>query len=77
MKVGLVGRTGSGKSSLALALLRMFEPAAGSIEIDGQNISQLGLHDLRRGVTIIPQVFLFSFLPSSHLLTFTRFRKHS
>lgn len=54
-KVGIVGRTGAGKSSLSLALFRILEPANGSIIIDGINTANLGLHDLRHKLTIIPQ----------------------
>ncbi|XP_037043483.1 multidrug resistance-associated protein 1-like [Bradysia coprophila] len=54
-KVGIVGRTGAGKSSLTLALFRIIESSGGSILIDGQDISQLGLHELRSRLTIIPQ----------------------
>ena len=54
-KVGLCGRTGAGKSSLTLALFRIIEPAGGRIEIDGVDVSTLGLHRLRSGLTIIPQ----------------------
>lgn len=54
-KVGIVGRTGAGKSSLTLALFRIIESAGGSIIIDGQDISKLGLHSLRSRLTIIPQ----------------------
>ncbi|MGH0124218.1 UNVERIFIED_CONTAM: hypothetical protein FKN15_024647 [Acipenser sinensis] len=54
-KVGIVGRTGAGKSSLTLGLFRIIEPAQGKILIDGVNIADLGLHDLRSRITIIPQ----------------------
>lgn len=54
-KIGIVGRTGAGKSSLTLSLFRIIEAAGGSIIIDGQDISKLGLHTLRSKLTIIPQ----------------------
>uniref|UniRef100_A0A8C6P2J7 ABC-type glutathione-S-conjugate transporter n=1 Tax=Nothobranchius furzeri TaxID=105023 RepID=A0A8C6P2J7_NOTFU len=54
-KVGIVGRTGAGKSSLALGIFRILEAAKGKIFIDGVNIADIGLHDLRSRVTIIPQ----------------------
>ncbi|KAG8432958.1 hypothetical protein GDO86_017284 [Hymenochirus boettgeri] len=54
-KVGIVGRTGAGKSSLTLGLFRINEAAAGEIVIDGCNIAKIGLHDLRFKITIIPQ----------------------
>ncbi|XP_065096312.1 multidrug resistance-associated protein 1 [Paramisgurnus dabryanus] len=54
-KIGIVGRTGAGKSSLALGIFRILEAAKGEIYIDGINISELGLHDLRSRITIIPQ----------------------
>ena len=55
-QVGVVGRTGAGKSSLALALFRIIESAGGSIIVDGVSISDYGLEDLRSRLTIIPQV---------------------
>ncbi|KAK3909098.1 Multidrug resistance-associated protein 1 [Frankliniella fusca] len=54
-KVGIVGRTGAGKSTLTLALFRIIEAAGGQILIDGVDISKLGLHALRSRLTIIPQ----------------------
>ncbi|XP_074237718.1 multidrug resistance-associated protein 1 isoform X8 [Saimiri boliviensis] len=54
-KVGIVGRTGAGKSSLTLGLFRINESAEGEIIIDDINIAKIGLHNLRFRITIIPQ----------------------
>lgn len=55
-QVGIVGRTGAGKSSMTLCLFRILEAAEGEIFIDGLNVANIGLHDLRSQLTIIPQV---------------------
>ncbi|GAA5962545.1 hypothetical protein JCM21900_003672 [Sporobolomyces salmonicolor] len=54
-KIGVVGRTGAGKSSLTLALFRMVEISSGQISVDGIDISKLGLTQLRERLSIIPQ----------------------
>ena len=60
-KVVIVGRTGSGKTTLAQLLLRMYDPDKGKILIDGTDLRRLDLQDLRRQISYVPQdVFLFS-----------------
>ncbi|KAJ1719079.1 hypothetical protein LPJ53_006091, partial [Coemansia erecta] len=54
-KIGIVGRTGAGKSTISLALLRIVEPISGCIELDGMDITSVGLEDLRKNITTIPQ----------------------
>ena len=54
-KVGIVGRTGAGKSSLTVALFRIAPVSTGSITIDGVDVGKLGLAEARRALCIIPQ----------------------
>ncbi|KAJ1549225.1 hypothetical protein HK405_007493 [Cladochytrium tenue] len=59
-RVGVVGRTGSGKSTLCASLSRLVNIEAGDVAIDGVRCSRLGVHELRRAVTVVPQdAFLF------------------
>jgi energy-coupling factor transporter ATP-binding protein EcfA2 len=56
VQVGIVGRTGSGKSSLIISLFRIVEPYQGTITMDGINLLDLGLDDVRSRIAAIPQV---------------------
>lgn len=55
-KIGVVGRTGAGKSTICLSLSRIVEIAGGCITVDGINITELPLNELRKRITVIPQV---------------------
>jgi ATP-binding cassette, subfamily B, multidrug efflux pump len=60
-KIAIIGRTGSGKTTVAQLLLRMYDPTSGNLSIDGTDIKQLDLHELRKNISYVPQdVFLFS-----------------
>ena len=73
-KVGIVGRTGAGKSTIALSLFRMVELNAGEIKIDGLNISKMSLKTLRSRLAIVPQVpTLFSGSIRTNIDCFSQF----
>jgi len=77
-KVGIVGRTGAGKSSLMLALFRIVEIYEGSVIIDGLDVSTIGLHDLRSRLAISEDPsFLIFFFPLKGLcvISFSSFSK--
>lgn len=60
-KIAIIGHTGSGKTTIAQLLLRMYDPTVGSISIDGTDLQQMDLQELRRQISYVPQdVFLFS-----------------
>lgn len=60
-KIAIIGRTGSGKSTIAQLLIRMYDPQKGHILLDGTDIRQLDLQNLRSQVSVVPQdIFLFS-----------------
>lgn len=76
-KIGIVGRTGAGKSSLTLALFRLVEAADGRITIDGLDISSPGLDDVRQRISIIPQEsWLFSGSVRENIDPFKRASDH-
>ena len=54
-KIGVVGRTGAGKSTITSAILRLVEPTSGAIYLDGKNIMEMPLKDLRSSITLIAQ----------------------
>lgn len=59
--LGIIGTTGSGKSTIANLLMRMYDPTSGKIEVDGQDIRNYNISSLRKQIGFVPQdVFLFS-----------------
>ena len=74
-KVGVVGRTGAGKSSILQALFRLVELDSGTLLIDGIDVSKLGLHTLRKAISYIPQSpFLLNGTIRENLAPFNEFQ---
>ncbi len=68
-KIAIIGHTGSGKTTIAQLLLRMYDPSEGSIRIDGLNVNTMDLQSLRRQISYVPQdVFLFSDTITNNIL---------
>jgi ATP-binding cassette subfamily B protein len=68
-KIAIIGHTGSGKTTIAQLLLRMYDPTEGSISIDGTDLRQMDLQELRRQISFVPQdVFLFSDTINNNIL---------
>jgi ABC-type multidrug transport system, ATPase and permease components len=68
-KVAIVGHTGSGKTTIAQLLLRMYDPTRGRITIDGIDLREMDLQELRRQISYVPQdVFLFSDTITNNIL---------
>ncbi|KAL0489074.1 ATP-binding cassette, subfamily C member [Acrasis kona] len=73
-KIGIVGRTGAGKSTMLLTLFRFLECSSGNIEIDDLNIAHIPLKQLRSRITIIPQIpVLFSGTIRSNIDVFNEY----
>ena len=68
-KIAIIGHTGSGKTTIAHLLLRMYDPTKGSISVDGMDLRQIDLQSLRRQISYVPQdVFLFSDTIANNIL---------
>jgi ATP-binding cassette subfamily B protein len=68
-KIAIIGHTGSGKTTIAQLLLRMYDPTVGKISIDGIDLRQMDLQELRRQISYVPQdVFLFSDTINNNIL---------
>ncbi len=63
-KIGIVGRTGCGKSTLMSTLFRIVEPTGGRVVIDGHDLAQVPLHQLRTKLALVPQVGLLLLWPA-------------
>ncbi|KAJ3307559.1 Canalicular multispecific organic anion transporter 2 [Blyttiomyces sp. JEL0837] len=73
-RIGIVGRTGSGKSTMVLAITRILEAQKGDIQVDGLNISHIGLRDLRQNLTVVSQEpLLFATTVRENLDPFSQF----
>ncbi|OQP38695.1 ABC transporter [Niastella yeongjuensis] len=68
-KIAIIGHTGSGKTTIAQLLLRMYDPTVGKVSVDGTDLQQMDLQELRRQISYVPQdVFLFSDTINNNIL---------
>jgi ABC-type transport system involved in cytochrome bd biosynthesis fused ATPase/permease subunit len=70
--LALVGQSGAGKSTATRLLLRLDDPSAGTIRLDGHDLRDVSIHDLRQNVTVLPQEALFFDVPVREAIAYGR-----